>query len=185
MQARSYARRPRPEARRNLENGRPVRTIDVHALRTTFGTLLSKGGVAPRTAQAAMRHSDIDLTMNVYTDPRLLDVQGALDVLPALPLNSGQSNTRESLRATGTDTYRRCAVALPVALNDDIPVTTPTIADKMGTVGMASGSIDSIAAGAENTNKKGTFTIPVNVPERAGEEIRTPDVQLGKLAFYH
>jgi integrase len=41
------------------------RTIDVHALRTTFGTLMSRGGVAPRTAQAAMRHSKIDLTMNV------------------------------------------------------------------------------------------------------------------------
>ena len=36
------------------------RTVDVHALRHTFGTLLSKGGVAPRTAQAAMRHSTID-----------------------------------------------------------------------------------------------------------------------------
>ena len=60
------------------------RTIDVHALRHTFGTLLSKGGVAPRTAQAAMRHSSIDLTMNVYTDPKLLDVQGALDSLPSL-----------------------------------------------------------------------------------------------------
>lgn len=45
------------------------RTVDVHALRHTFGTHLSKGGVAPRTAQAAMRHSKIDLTMNVYTDP--------------------------------------------------------------------------------------------------------------------
>ena len=50
------------------------RTLDVHALRTSFGTLLSKEGVAPRTAQAAMRHSTIDLTMNVYTDPKLLDV---------------------------------------------------------------------------------------------------------------
>jgi hypothetical protein len=63
------------------------RTLDVHALRTTFGTLLSKGGVAPRTAQAAMRHSDIKLTMGVYTDPKLLDVRGALDALPALPLD--------------------------------------------------------------------------------------------------
>jgi integrase len=61
------------------------RTVDVHALRHSFGTLLSKGGVAPRTAQAAMRHSSIDLTMNVYTDPRLLDVHGALEALPALP----------------------------------------------------------------------------------------------------
>ena len=34
------------------------RTLDVHALRTTFGTLLSRGGVPLRTAQAAMRHSD-------------------------------------------------------------------------------------------------------------------------------
>ncbi|MCA9202653.1 MAG: site-specific integrase [Planctomycetales bacterium] len=57
------------------------RTVDIHALRHTFGTHLSKAGVAPRTAQAAMRHSTIDLTMNVYTDPRLLDVHGALDSL--------------------------------------------------------------------------------------------------------
>lgn len=46
------------------------RTLDVHALRTTFGTLLSRGGVPLRTAQAAMRHSDPSLTANVYTDPR-------------------------------------------------------------------------------------------------------------------
>ncbi|MCX7393177.1 MAG: tyrosine-type recombinase/integrase [Planctomycetales bacterium] len=64
------------------------RTVDVHALRHTFGTLLSKSGVAPRTAQAAMRHGTIDLTMNVYTDPKLLDVQGALDSLPSLAWKS-------------------------------------------------------------------------------------------------
>ena len=60
------------------------RSIDVHALRHTYCSLLSAGGVAPRTAQAAMRHSSIDLTMNVYTDPRVLDVAGALDSLPSL-----------------------------------------------------------------------------------------------------
>jgi len=78
------------------------RTVDVHALRHSFGTLLSKGGVAPRTAQAAMRHSTIDLTMNTYTDPRLPDVQGALDALPALPLN-GPGADLQKQRATGTD----------------------------------------------------------------------------------
>jgi integrase len=52
--------------------------VDIHALRHTFGTLLSKGGFSPRTTQAAMRHSKIDLTKNVYTDPKLLDVHGAL-----------------------------------------------------------------------------------------------------------
>jgi hypothetical protein len=34
-----------------------------------------------------MRHSDIDLTTNLYTDPRLLDVHGALDALPSVPLD--------------------------------------------------------------------------------------------------
>jgi len=76
------------------------RTIDVHALRTTFGTLLSKGGVMLRTAQAAMRHSDPKLTANVYTDPKLLDVAGALDALPSLPLDGGREAQRQ--RATGT-----------------------------------------------------------------------------------
>ncbi len=78
------------------------RTIDVHALRTTFGTLLSKGGVPLRTAQAAMRHSDPSLTANIYTDPKLLDIGGAMDALPALPLNGMNTATT----ATGTSTTR-------------------------------------------------------------------------------
>jgi integrase len=52
-------------------------------LRHTFGTHLSKAGVTPRVAMAAMRHSSLELTMNIYTDPALLDVAGAIDVLPS------------------------------------------------------------------------------------------------------
>jgi integrase len=74
------------------------RTLDVHALRTTFGTLLSKGGVAPRTAQAALRHADINLTMNVYTDPKLLDVHGALEALPELPLEDAAEPGKKRLK---------------------------------------------------------------------------------------
>ncbi|MGO9109108.1 MAG: tyrosine-type recombinase/integrase, partial [Thermoguttaceae bacterium] len=77
------------------------RSVDVHALRHTFGTLLSKAGVAPRTAQAAMRHSKIDLTMNVYTDPKLLDVAGAIEALPALPL--GAIGQKPDVKANGSD----------------------------------------------------------------------------------
>lgn len=62
------------------------RVVDLHALRHTFGTHLSKAGVAPRTAQAAMRHSSLELTMNVYTDPRLLDVGAAVDALPSFDI---------------------------------------------------------------------------------------------------
>jgi Phage integrase family len=93
------------------------RTLDVHALRTTFGTLLGRGGVPLRTAQAAMRHSDPKLTANVYTDPKLLDVQGALNALPSLPLAAGPTDERERARATGTDLQGPVAVAPLVALN--------------------------------------------------------------------
>ncbi len=71
------------------------RVLDIHALRHSFGTLLSTCGVSPRTAQQAMRHSSIDLTMNVYTDARLLDVVGAVESLPAFSIR--QSRTRQAI----------------------------------------------------------------------------------------
>jgi site-specific recombinase XerD len=48
------------------------KSLDRHALRTTFVTWLSVSGVEPRTAQQLARHTDISLTMQAYTDPRLL-----------------------------------------------------------------------------------------------------------------
>lgn len=58
------------------------RVVDIHALRTTFGTHLAVAGVHPRVAQAALRHSRMELTTNFYTDPALLDVNGAVNALP-------------------------------------------------------------------------------------------------------
>ncbi len=95
------------------------RVLDVHALRTSFGTLLSVGGVPLRTAQAAMRHSDPKLTANVYTDPRLLDVHSALDALPKLPLDSSPIKNTQTMRATGTDGKPTILVA---------PLVAPTVA---------------------------------------------------------
>lgn len=68
------------------------RTLDIHALRHTFGTHLSKAGVPPRIAQAAMRHSSLDLTMNIYTDPALLDVAGAINALPRFTVPKPANN---------------------------------------------------------------------------------------------
>lgn len=59
------------------------RTVDVHSLRHTFATLLARKGVLPATAQKLMRHSDIRLTMNVYTHLDLADTAGAVAALPA------------------------------------------------------------------------------------------------------
>ena len=147
------------------------RVLDVHALRHTFGTLLSKGGVAPRTAQAAMRHSKLDLTMNVYTDPKLLDVAGALDALPALPL-SGDGAEGEAARATGTD-------AQPPALPGEVlaPTLAPTLApnpykqrqplsvsDNPNTGEPAFQPVEPLAVTSIPVNEKGRLSFPDNRP---------------------
>jgi Phage integrase family len=106
------------------------RTLDVHDLRTTFGTLLGPDGVPLRTAQTAMRHSDPKLTANVYTDPKLLDVEGALDALPILALDIGPNAERESVRATGTDALGSSAVAPLVELYECNRRQTGLNADK-------------------------------------------------------
>ncbi len=97
------------------------RTLDVHAMRTTLATLLGKGGVAMRTAQAAMRHSDPRLTAGTYTDPKLLDVRGALDVLPPMNLNGSD---RDAIAATGTDLVAPTVAPTPYKLvqPESVPV---------------------------------------------------------------
>lgn len=117
------------------------RTADVHALRTSFCTHLSAGGVAPRTAQAAARHSTIELTMATYTDPQLLDVAGAMDVLPDLPLDD--SPHPERAKATGTD---------------DAPLTlglTSNTGNRCPSEGMADQSTPSVYTLATNNNAVG------------------------------
>ena len=133
-------------------------TVDVHALRTTFGTLLSKGGVSLRTAQAAMRHSDPSLTANVYTDPRLLDVAGALDSLPTLPLAGNGAGERA--RMTGT--YAAGPLAPTLAPSFDNAGSGGASADKMAS---EPGIGDEQARRAVNpcpVNKKRPLTFPVN-----------------------
>jgi integrase len=75
--------------------------VHVHALRHSFGTHLSIAGVAPRVAQAAMRHSNISLTMGTYTDARLLDTAQAVESLPSLPIaDQGTQNDARTLAPT-------------------------------------------------------------------------------------
>ncbi len=58
------------------------RVVDVHALRHTHGTLLAQRGVSPTVAKNSMRHSDIRLTMNVYTHLELGDVAEGIKKIP-------------------------------------------------------------------------------------------------------
>ena len=59
------------------------RRVDLHALGHTFITLLSASGVAPRVAMALARHSDLKLTMRVYTDSDRLGLDRAMALLPS------------------------------------------------------------------------------------------------------
>ncbi len=88
--------------------------VDVHALRHTFASHLVAAGVTPQVAQRAMRHSSLELTLKHYTDPRLLDVAGAVETLPALSVGMTEAG-----RATGTDDARAVApVVAPLAGRD-------------------------------------------------------------------
>jgi integrase len=140
------------------------RTLDVHALRTTFGTLLSKGGVSPRTAQAAMRHSKLELTMQVYTDPKLLDVAGAMSALPTLRLDGSHP---QADRMTGTD-------ARTLA-----PMLAPDLARTGYNQGQPQSIIDqtnipdhpnTIAISAYPDKRKDSLTIAVNESFESGRE---------------
>lgn len=96
-----------------------------------------------------MGHSKIDLTMNCYTDPRLLDVSGALDQLPVLSLNSPTSQESATALVTGTDDQKGGVLlaqwlatnSAPVCISGAKPVTLgkmtkapagPVLQSKMG-----------------------------------------------------
>jgi integrase len=81
------------------------RTVDVHAMRGTFATHLAAAGVSPVTLKTLMRHARIETTLKHYADPALLDVAGAVEMLPTV------SAAPAMTAATGTD-----SVAPTVAL---------------------------------------------------------------------
>jgi len=159
------------------------RTVDLHALRHTFGTHLSKAGVAPRTAQAAMRHSSLELTMNVYTDPRLLDVAAAVDALPDFDGLADAEQSAYVAAATGTEGPNALAPALAQALAQTADFPGQPVSGRGKTSGgKRDAESPQVLAAAQ---QRRPLTSPVNERHKAGDRIRTGDVQLGKLAFYH
>jgi hypothetical protein len=58
------------------------RVADFHSFRHTFCTYLHRVGVPLREAMELMRHSDVRLTMNIYTDSSLFALRPAVEKLP-------------------------------------------------------------------------------------------------------
>lgn len=67
------------------------RRADFHALRVTFGTNLTLAGASPREAMELMRHSDIKLTMRIYTDAGKLSLASVVAKLPAVGVSRNVS----------------------------------------------------------------------------------------------
>ena len=58
------------------------RSIDIHSLRKTFGTMLATAGVPLTTVQRLMRHSTPTLTAKLYIDVESINLMQALEQLP-------------------------------------------------------------------------------------------------------
>ncbi len=83
------------------------RRIDIHGMRTTFGTLLSSSDVSPHFAKEMMRHSDQKLTQRYYNDRDQLPLAAALGKLPSfrLPDLGAQSGTQTSTQTPDAERY--------------------------------------------------------------------------------
>ncbi|CAG1010440.1 hypothetical protein PHYC_03851 [Phycisphaerales bacterium] len=72
------------------------RKVVLHSLRHSLATMLAASRVPPAVAQAIMRHRDIRLTLQAYTDEGLLPTAAAMSALPSL------TTERDSLGFVGT-----------------------------------------------------------------------------------
>lgn len=125
------------------------RRVDVHALRTTFGTMLSVAGVPPRVAMEMMRHSDLRLTMRVYTDAALLPVSSELGKLPSFSLPTdalpdAQSNAQnrvvggrdvsQAVKEANSLAPQQVAAIVPFSPAESSPVATGESSKMVGAV---------------------------------------------------
>ena len=62
------------------------RQSDFHALRRSFNTHLAQAAVDPQTRKEMMRHSELRLTLDVYTDKGMLPMAAAVEKLPMFPI---------------------------------------------------------------------------------------------------
>ena len=103
------------------DDGQPD-VIDLHALRSTFATLLARANVPLTLAQRLLRHSDPRLTANVYTRLQLHDARGAVAALvlpasvptsvPTTGHNQGKQSTSEHHAGSGDTTTGRSRKSL-------------------------------------------------------------------------
>ncbi len=141
-----------------------------HSLRHSFASMLAQAGVSPQKATRLLRHSSLDLTMQRYTHIEFDDKAQAIASLPDI----SDTNT-EAARKTGTDGSLDC----------DIEVT-PEVTSSRQKVGKTGNNCPpSLTDENDPRLIKPRFEAKNGEKDKAADGIRTHDVQLGKLAFYH
>jgi integrase len=66
---------------------------DFHSLRGLFATMLVRAGVHPKAAQSLLRHSDVNLTMNVYAKLQPDELRDAVEKLAVPEIIPGRSKS--------------------------------------------------------------------------------------------
>src|SRR5262249_12540331 len=155
-----------------------------HALRHSYLTLGSRAGIDLRTLQELAGHSTPTLTAR-YSHRRLHDLAGAVEKLPRILPAEG--DCAEPLRATGTH------AAAPTNTDNEevkLPTAYAALTQLPDSGGDCLRLIEAQAGGdAENATGRNPLTVLrdaadcdlLRLPDaRAGDRIRTGDVQLGK-----
>ena len=165
------------------------RRIDRHALRTTAGTLLLQAGGLLPEVKLQMRHASIETTLKHYADLGLADQKRAVAKLgPVL----GTAATSD-FKATGTDGPSKVGPspsAAPEAVQPPQhrpqhsqhyfrPILTTADAPALPVF-----SEEAIAKVSNCATIDEALRVLTTAGLKAGEEDRTPDIQLGKLTFY-
>ncbi len=154
------------------------RTFDMHAFRTTFNSLLAAAGVPLTTRRILMRHAAEGITDEHYADAKLIDLRGALDRLPALPLDGGQAGAeREAANGTyGDDSDGFHPRLKPRQFKRESERNSAASRGDDGTADSMSDSRNALTCAELSDHARHAEP----VCGKAGDGIRTHDVQLGK-----
>ena len=157
--------------RRDLQAAGLDTGIDFHSLRHTYCQLLVRAGVSLKLAQQLMRHSDPRLTSNIYGRMGILDTSKAVQ-----DINLGKSLSTPAVAET---------------TNSQVPQRNHGRNHEMcfsGHFDTPACTLDRGNPGGLNDKKTientGVCATVHSDALKAGDGIRTHDVQLGKLAFY-
>ena len=139
-------------------------SLDVHALRHTFISNLALSGASMVTVAKAARHSDPKLTLRVYAHVNLAELSEAVSMLP-------NPTTCTALQVANAAPEK---VSLKMSSAECFSVQKSATNCKTGLV---------------DGGRVSCAETPVNIgfseeKDGAGHEVRTRDIQLGKLALY-